>query len=177
MDLCEDEPPKKASGDESPDGTGRAVVLRAAGDPSVTGDPRALRCLTAAERLSRRAPPRLGGGQTDVRPYMRRMLAVWMFQVRKTATRCEFGCPGVKLAAVRQVCEEQKCEEEVFPLAVLYLDSYLSLFAIGKSDLQLLGTVCMFLASKMRETVPLTAAKLCIYTDNFISVSDILVIL
>lgn len=74
-----------------------------------------------------------------------------------------------------QVCEEQQCEEEVFPQAVLYLDSYLSRFAAGMSDLQPLGAACMLLASKMRDSVHLTAAKLSIYTDNAVSPPAVLV--
>ncbi|OCT73227.1 G1/S-specific cyclin-D1 [Xenopus laevis] len=81
--------------------------------------------------------------QTHLQPYMRRMLTSWMLEV----------------------CEDQKCGEDVFPLAVNCLDRFLSLVPVEKRRLQLLGSTCLFLASKLRETTPMTAESLCMYSD------------
>lgn len=74
-----------------------------------------------------------------------------------------------------QVCEEQQCEEEVFPLAMNYLDRILAIVKLRRNQFQLLGATCMFLASKLKDTAPLTAEKLIIYTDNSITLEQLLV--
>ena len=79
------------------------------------------------------------------------------------------------IAIFSQVCEESRCEDDAFPLAVNLLDRFLSVVNIRKTQLQLLGTCCMFLASKLKETVPLTAEKLVTYTDNSINLEELLV--
>ncbi|XP_076682164.1 cyclin D isoform X4 [Andrena cerasifolii] len=54
-----------------------------------------------------------------------------------------------------------------------YVDRFLSICPIRKSQLQLLGTACLLLASKLREPSPLTAEVLVFYTDNSITLDDL----
>lgn len=74
------------------------------------------------------------------------------------------------------MCEEQQCEEEVFSLALSFLDRFLSLTTqVKRTRLQLLATACLFIASKLKETYPLSAEKLVIYTDYSITVQELTV--
>ncbi|XP_038639640.1 G1/S-specific cyclin-D1-like [Scyliorhinus canicula] len=82
--------------------------------------------------------------QPEIQPHMRSRLAGWMLEV----------------------CEEENCEKEVFPLAMNYLDRFLSAVPLEKSRLQLLGSACLFLASKLRETLPLSVETVCAYTAH-----------
>jgi len=74
-----------------------------------------------------------------------------------------------------QVLEEQKCEEDVFCLAVNYLDRVLSMLPVRKTQLQLIASVCMFLASKFSDTVALAAERLVMYTDYSTTIDQLLV--
>ncbi|XP_071487766.1 G1/S-specific cyclin-D2-like [Diadema antillarum] len=90
--------------------------------------------------------------QQELRPSMRKLVVDWMFEV----------------------CEEQQREEDVFWCAVNYMDRFLSMIRIRRCQFQLLGATCMFLASKLLETVPLTSEKLIIYTDHSITLEQLL---
>ncbi|XP_068129876.1 G1/S-specific cyclin-D2 [Hyperolius riggenbachi] len=130
------------------------TVRRAQSDPTLLLNDRVLHNLLTVEERYLPQCSYFKCVQKDIQPFMRRMVATWMLEV----------------------CEEQKCEEEVFPLAMNYLDRFLAVIPTRKCHLQLLGAVCMFLASKLKETIPLTAEKLCIYTDNSIKPQELLVI-
>jgi hypothetical protein len=91
--------------------------------------------------------------QNEVKPWMRKMLAGWMLEV----------------------CKNQGKEEDVFALAMNILDRFLSVQQIGKRHLQLLGTVCMFLASKLRSSSQFNTETLVIYTANSITIDELLV--
>ncbi|XP_063811152.1 G1/S-specific cyclin-D3 [Pseudophryne corroboree] len=116
-------------------------AARAVPDPQLLRDPRVLWNLLAHERRQREQ----SGShchQLEITLEMRKLLATWLLEV----------------------CEHQHCEEGVFPLAMSYIRTCLSLFPVEKKNLQLLGTVCVLLASKMRDMVPLTIETLEYYT-------------
>lgn len=53
------------------------------------------------------------------------------------------------------------------------MDRFLAVRSINKAHLQLLGTSCMLIASKLREPKPLPAKSLVYYTDNSITIEDL----
>ena len=89
--------------------------------------------------------------QTEIAPHMRKIVTDWMMEV----------------------CEDQHCQPEVFFLAVNYLDRFLSLVNIKKNQFQLLASVCILLASKFSQVVPITTEQLVIYTDNSVTIEQL----
>ncbi|CAK9823616.1 G1/S-specific cyclin-D2 [Anthophora retusa] len=124
---------------------------RAYADPALLGDDRVLQNLLKTEERYAPSSSYFECVQRDISPLMRKIVAEWMLEV----------------------CEEQKCQDEVFPLSMNYVDRFLSICPIRKSQLQLLGTACLLLASKLREPSPLTAEVLVFYTDNSITLDDL----
>lgn len=76
-----------------------------------------------------------------------------------------------------QVCEENRCQEEVFILALNYMDRFLALTPVPRTQLQILAAACLLLASKLREPSVrgLPADLLVFYTDNSITRRDLIV--
>ncbi|XP_022902525.1 G1/S-specific cyclin-D2-like [Onthophagus taurus] len=123
---------------------------RAYRDRTLYGDGRVLTNLVKSEeRYSFNVVCDVRG---EVTPEMRRIVIEWM----------------------KDVTEEQKRQDEVFLLAVNYMNRYLSMRTVRKTQLQLLGTACMFIASKLREANPMSAQLLRSYTDNSITIEELL---
>ncbi|CAG9791990.1 unnamed protein product [Diatraea saccharalis] len=124
--------------------SGRADVCVAGPDRALDRDPRVLMNLMALERAHSLHTDYFQNVQIDIQPFMRKVVTTWMLEV----------------------CEEQQCEEQVFPLAVSYMDRFLAQRAISRQQLQLLAVTALLLASKFRQCHPLSVDLLCAYTDN-----------
>lgn len=89
--------------------------------------------------------------QRDFNEQDRRELAIWM----------------------RDVCDAEECQQDIFPLSVLIVDRFLSFVRTKRSQLQLLGAVALLLASKLRQTSQIPAKHLIYYTQDLITSSEL----
>lgn len=121
-------------------------------DPKIQLDDRVLRNLKDTERESiLTGPTFLKSAQSELAPSHRATVVQWMRDV---------------------LCEEMS-EEEVFPLAVLILDNYLSIENIMLRDVQGIAAACILMASKMKAPTPINAARLSYFTENSVSAMKI----
>lgn len=130
----------------------KILQVKASIDKILTDDDRVLpNLITNEERYLPGNPDYFRFIQDDVKPHMRKIVADWMLEV----------------------CQEMGCLPPVFCLAVNYMDRFLSSCRIQKNHLQLLGAVCLFLASKFKETVAIPSEKLVMYTDFSVSLAQL----
>ncbi len=131
-----------------------APPVRALRDLVLRRDDRVLQNLLRAESRSLPTAPdyfRFVQRPQCVAPPMRKIVADWMLQV----------------------CQELQCQPEVFVLAMNYFDRFLARCRVTKGSLQLIGSVCLLLASKFKETCPILGEKLIFYSDFSIKSDEI----
>ena len=89
--------------------------------------------------------------QSDITPDMRKLVSDWMLGV----------------------VHEQNSQPEVFCVAMNLLDRFLCHCCIRRSQLQLLGSVCILIGSKIREPCPIPGKTLITYTDYSITAEEL----
>jgi len=122
-------------------------------DPAIFRNERVLRTLLKRElKVCPSTKNYFTTTQTELKPGMRREVANWMLEL----------------------CEEEGCSPQVFCLAINYLDRFLSACKIARTQLQLVGAVCLLVSWKVRGHSPITAQRLIEYTDYTITLPDLL---
>ncbi|XP_077530229.1 G1/S-specific cyclin-D3-like [Haemaphysalis longicornis] len=133
---------------ERPEGQGPVCSYR---DPVIFDDAAVLDNLLRSEERYSINPRYFACVQKELSTNMRRIVGRWMLEV----------------------CEVELCRPEVYPLAMNCLDRFLSVRPVRKCQLQLTGAVCMLLASKFRQTKPLSLERLCMFTDHSVTRQEI----
>ncbi|CAF0875347.1 unnamed protein product [Adineta ricciae] len=73
-----------------------------------------------------------------------------------------------------EVADEYKLNDETLFLCIQYIDRFLSTVNVTRSKLQLLGTTCMYVASKYEEMYPPALEEFSFITDNTYETKHIL---
>jgi len=128
----------------------RFIQVESYEDPVILTDSRVLENMLNDERTVTKHDY-CSSVQSHIAPHMRKIVTDWMLEV----------------------CEDQQCQPEVFFLSINYLDRFLSTVNINKNQFQLCASVCILLASKFSQVVPITTEKLVIYTDNSVTVEEL----
>lgn len=116
---------------------------RAKADLQMTKDPRIVTNMLLLEKSTVPHCDYFATVQTDIKPFMRKLVTIWMLEL----------------------CDEQRVEEQVFPLAINFMDRFLCVCNISRQQLQLLGATCLLVAAKIRQCHSLPVDLLCAYTD------------
>lgn len=116
---------------------------RAKADLQMSQDPRIIDNMMMLEKTTVPHCDYFATVQTDIKPFMRKLVTIWMLEL----------------------CDEQRVEEQVFPLAINYMDRFLCVCNIARQQLQLLGATCLLVAAKIRQCHSLPVDLLCAYTD------------
>lgn len=74
---------------------------------------------------------------------------------------------------MRDVCQAEECQPDIFPLSMLIVDRFLSFVKTKRTQLQLLGAVALLLASKLRQTNQIPAKHLIYYTQDLITLNEL----
>lgn len=133
--------------------------LKAYHDPVIFKDERVFKTLLVKESKYLPCSQRYSSN-SSIQPDMRKEVADWMLEV------CE-----------HESMEKHHptCPSEVFCLAINYMDRFLGVCpTISTSQLQLLGAVCLMVAWKVREHEPLSAQRLVEYSDETLTIDDIM---
>ncbi|XP_071543380.1 G1/S-specific cyclin-D2-like [Panulirus ornatus] len=120
-------------------------------DPTLLADTRVLDNLLQLQPYTMPPQNYFKHIQKDIKPNMRKVVTRWMLEL----------------------CEEHACEEQVFSVAVNFLDRFLCACVIQTTQLQLLGAVCLLLASKLRQCRPFSIELLSFYMVYEVSQEEI----
>jgi len=118
-------------------------------DPNLEGS-RILRNLVETQ-INDIDPDYFTNTQSECTPWMRQQVATWLLEV----------------------CEEEDLRPPTFPQAIQIFDRFLSNQAVSASELQLLAATCLFIASKVRESVAIPISTCVLYTDESVTVEQI----
>merc|ERR1712117_472196 len=127
-----------------------ATIVESHTDPVLVGDKRVLGNILSKEEEFH-ITDYCGNKDSKIAPHMRKIVTDWMLEV----------------------CEDQQCKPDVFFLSVNYLDRFLSKVNIQKEQFQLVASVCLLLASKFSQVVPISTDKLVIYSDSSVTAQEL----